>query len=164
VAQVVEVEIDEETGEVDVRRITTSHNTGNILNPLTHQGQIDGAVMMGVGYGIMEQIMTDDGGKVLNANLGDYKIPNIKDIPQLKTAIFQSDTGSGPYNILSIGETAIFPTAAAIANAVEELSGRASCHPQPRKKWAAIKQRGCIPAPSMTRRNALRRTVWRLSP
>ena len=84
VAQVAEVEVDEETGEVDVRRITTSHNTGSILNPLTHQGQIDGAVVMGMGYGVMEQIMTDDGGKVLNANLGDYKIPNIKDIPQLK--------------------------------------------------------------------------------
>ena len=97
VAQVAEVAVDEETGEVAVQRITTSHNTGRILNPLTHQGQIDGAVVMGMGYGVMEQIITDDGGKVLNANLGDYKIPNIKDIPQLRTAIFQSDTGSGPY-------------------------------------------------------------------
>ncbi len=123
VAQVAEVEVDAETGKVAVRRITTSHNTGYILNPLTHQGQIDGAVVMGMGYGVMEQIMTDDGGKVTTANLGDYKIPNIKDIPQLKTAIFQSDIGSGPYNSMSIGETAIIPTAAAIANAVEDAIG-----------------------------------------
>ncbi len=143
VAQVVEVEVDDETGEVDVRRITTSHNTGSILNPLTHQGQIDGAVVMGMGYGIMEQIMTDDGGKVLNANLGDYKIPNIKDIPQLKTAIFQSDTGSGPYNSMSIGETAIIPTAAAIANAVEDAIGARimSLPITAEKVLAALKQR-----------------------
>ena len=143
VAQVAEVEVDEETGEIDVRRITTSHNTGSILNPLTHQGQIDGAVVMGMGYGVMEQIMTDDGGKVLNANLGDYKIPNIKDIPQLKTAIFQSDTGSGPYNSMSIGETAIIPTAAAIANAIEDAIGvRVMSLPITAEKvLAAIKQR-----------------------
>jgi CO/xanthine dehydrogenase Mo-binding subunit len=143
VAQVAEVEVDEETGEVEVRRITTSHNTGSILNPLTHQGQIDGAVVMGMGYGVMEQIMTDDGGKVLNANLGDYKIPNIKDIPQLKTAIFQSDTGSGPYNSMSIGETAIIPTAAAIANAVADAIGaRVMSLPITAEKvLAAIKQR-----------------------
>jgi CO/xanthine dehydrogenase Mo-binding subunit len=143
VAQVAEVTVDEETGEVDVRRVTTAHNTGTILNPLTHQGQIDGAVVMGMGYGTMEQIMTDDGGKVLTANLGDYKLPNIKDIPQLKTAIFQSDTGSGPYHSMSIGETAIIPTAAAIANAVEDAIGaRVMSLPITAEKvLAAIKQR-----------------------
>ena len=123
VAQVAEVEVDRETGEVIVRRLTTAHNTGTILNPLTHQGQIDGAVMMGMGYGTIEELATDDGGKVMTANLGDYKIPNIKDIPNLKTAIVQSKTGSGPYNSMSIGETAIIPTAAAIANAVEDAVG-----------------------------------------
>jgi CO/xanthine dehydrogenase Mo-binding subunit len=123
VAQVAEVEVDVETGEVAVRRLTTAHNTGTILNPLTHQGQIDGAVVMGVGYGTVEALLTDDGGQVLTPNLGDYKIPNIKDIPLLKTAILQSNTGSGPYNSMSIGETAIIPTAAAIANAVEDAVG-----------------------------------------
>jgi CO/xanthine dehydrogenase Mo-binding subunit len=123
VAQVAEVEVDHETGEVTVKRLTTAHNTGTILNPLTHQGQIDGAVVMGMGYGIMEEVLTDDGGKVMTANLGDYKIPNIKDIPVITTAIVQSNTGSGPYNSMSIGETAIIPTAAAIANAVEDAVG-----------------------------------------
>jgi CO/xanthine dehydrogenase Mo-binding subunit len=123
VAQVAEVEVDRETGEVTVRRLTTAHNTGTILNPLTHQGQIDGAVVMGVGYGTMEELSTDEGGRVMTANLGDYKIPNIKDVPEIKTAIVQSNTGSGPYNSMSIGETAIIPTAAAIANAVEDAVG-----------------------------------------
>jgi len=123
VAQVAEVEVDEETGEVTVRRLTTAHNTGTILNPLTHQGQIDGAVLMGVGYGVMEELASDDGGRVITPNLGDYKIPNIKDIPELKTAIVQSNVGSGPYNSMSIGETALIPTAAAIANAVADAVG-----------------------------------------
>jgi len=123
VAQVAEVEVDDETGEVRVKKLTTAHNTGTILNPLTHQGQIDGAVMMGVGYGLIENLAYDESGKVLATNLGEYKIPNIRDIPELKTTILQSDFGSGPYNSMSIGETALIPTAAAIANAIEDAVG-----------------------------------------
>ena len=123
VAQVAEVEVDEETGEVRIKKLTTAHNTGTILNPQTHQGQIDGAVIMGVGYGLIENLAYDESGKVLAANLGEYKIPNIKDIPELKTTILQSDFGSGPYNSMSIGETALIPTAAAIANAIEDAVG-----------------------------------------
>jgi CO/xanthine dehydrogenase Mo-binding subunit len=67
--------------------------------------------------------LTDESGKVLTPTLGDYKIPNIKDIPELKTAILQSKAGSGPYNSMSIGETALIPTAAAIANAVHDAVG-----------------------------------------
>jgi len=123
VAQVAEVEVDPETGQVRVKKLTTAHNTGTILNPLTHQGQIDGGVIMGMGYGVIENLAYDESGKVLAANLGEYKIPNISDIPHLHTAILQSDFGSGPYNSMSIGETALIPTAAAIANAVEDAVG-----------------------------------------
>ncbi|MGE5215968.1 MAG: xanthine dehydrogenase family protein molybdopterin-binding subunit [Chloroflexota bacterium] len=123
VAQVAEVEVDAETGEVHVTKLTTAHNTGTILNPLTHQGQIDGGVIMGVGYGTIENLAYDESGKVVATNLGEYKIPNIRDIPALHTAILQSDFGSGPYHSMSIGETALIPTAAAIANAVEDAVG-----------------------------------------
>jgi CO/xanthine dehydrogenase Mo-binding subunit len=123
VAQVAEVQVDEETGEVRLKKLTTAHNTGTIMNPLTHQGQIDGAVMMGVGYGLIENLAYDESGKVRATNLGEYKIPNIRDIPELKTTILQSDFGSGPYNSMSIGETALIPTAAAIANAIEDAVG-----------------------------------------
>jgi carbon-monoxide dehydrogenase large subunit len=123
VTQVAEVEVDPETGEVRVRQVTTAHNTGAVLNPLGHQGQIDGAVVMGMGYGKMEDLRVDETGRVVTANFGDYKIPSIRDIPVLKTAVMQSDTGSGPYNSMSIGETAIMPTAAAIANAVYDAVG-----------------------------------------
>ena len=144
VAQVAEVEVDDETGEVRVTRLTTAHNTGAILNPLTHQGQIDGAVMMGFGYGLVENLGYDESGKVLAANFGEYKIPNIKDIPPLATTILQSDFGSGPYNSMSIGETALIPTAAAIANAVADAVGvRITSLPITAEKVLdALKQRG----------------------
>ena len=123
IAQVAEVEVDEETGEVILRKLTTAHNTGTILNPMTHQGQIDGGVVMGMGYGLIENLAVDESGQALATNLGEYKIPNIKDIPELKTTILQSDFGSGPYNSMSIGEHSLIPTAPAIANAVEDAIG-----------------------------------------
>ena len=123
VAQVVEVEVDRETGAVKIRQITTAHNTGTIVNPLSHQGQIDGGVVMGMGQARMEEVAIDEGGKVITTNLGEYKIPTIQDIPPLQTAVIQSAAGSGPYHSMSIGETAIMPTAAAIANAVEDAVG-----------------------------------------
>ena len=142
VAQVAEVEVDIETGQVKVRKFTTAHNTGTILNPLSHQGQIDGGVVMGIGYALMEELKSDDG-KVLTANLGDYKIPTMGDIPELKTALIITPTGSGPYNAMSIGETPIMPVAAAIANAVEDAVGaRITSLPiTPEKIIAALKGR-----------------------
>jgi CO/xanthine dehydrogenase Mo-binding subunit len=123
VAQVAEIEVDEETGEIRLRQLTTAHSVGVILNPITHQGQIDGGVVMGLGYGLMEEMVLESG-KVATAHWGDYKIPTLLDIPSLKTALLQSDTGSGPYHSMSIGETALMPTAAAIANAVEDAVGK----------------------------------------
>ncbi len=144
VAQVAEVEVDDETGEVRVIQLTTAHNIGAILNPLTHQGQIDGSIAMGFGYGLVENIGYDESGKVLAANLGEYKIPNIKDMPPLQTTILHSDFGSGPYNSMSIGETALIPTAAAIANAVADAVGvRITSLPITAEKVRdALKQRG----------------------
>lgn len=122
VVQVAEVEVHPDTGEVKLRQMTSVHNTGLVLNSLTHQGQIDGGVVMGIGHALMEEMMLEEG-KVLAANFGDYKIPTARDIPTLKTAVLQSTTGSGPYDSTSIGETPIIPTAAAIANAVEDAVG-----------------------------------------
>jgi CO/xanthine dehydrogenase Mo-binding subunit len=123
VAQVAEVEVDGETGAVKIRQMTSAHNTGTVVNPLGHQGQIDGGVVMGMGQARMEEVAIDEGGKVGTVNLGEYKIPTIRDVPPLKTTVIQSGAGSGPYHSMSIGETAIMPTAAAIANAVEDAVG-----------------------------------------
>ena len=114
--------VDPETGNVKLKRLITSHSTGTVLNPLMHQGQIEGASMTGIGYGLMEHLVVDDG-KVTTANFGDYKIPTIRDIPEFKTLLLETKKGPGPYHSMAIGETANIPTAGAIANAVADACG-----------------------------------------
>jgi len=121
-AQIAEVEVDIETGQVIVKQFITAHSTGTVLNPLMHQGQIDGGVVMGIGYALMEEVMID-AGKVMTTNFGDSKIPSIIDIPPLKTIIQEHPVGNGPYGAMSIGEPPVIPTAAAIANAVHDAVG-----------------------------------------
>jgi len=121
-AQVAEVSVDPETGEVKLRRITTAHDTGVIMNPTGHQGQIDGGVVQGLGYGMIEYLPVQDG-RVEVAHFGEYKIPNVKDIPPLKTVLLESESGVGPYKVKGIGENPISPVAPAIANAIEDAVG-----------------------------------------
>jgi CO/xanthine dehydrogenase Mo-binding subunit len=121
-AQVAEVEVDSETGAVRLHRFVTAHDTGTIINPLTHQGQIDGAAVMGVGQGIMEELVMDNG-RVTNNNLGDYKLPTAADIPKLITVLVPSPGGVGPQNAKPIGEFANNAPPAAIANAVADAVG-----------------------------------------
>ena len=120
--QVAEVDVDKETGQVRLKQFTSAHSTGTVLNPLMHQGQIDGGVVMGMGYALMEGVLID-GGTVVTTNFGENKIPSIKDIPSLKTVIQEFPVGNGPYGGMSIGEPPVVPTAAAIANAVEDAVG-----------------------------------------
>jgi CO/xanthine dehydrogenase Mo-binding subunit len=121
-AQVAEVSVDPDTGEVTLRKLTTAHDTGVIMNPVGHQGQIEGGVVQGVGYGLIEYLPVQDG-RVEVAHFGEYKIPNVKDIPALRTVIVESDSGVGPYKVKGIGENPISPVAPAIANAIEDAVG-----------------------------------------
>jgi CO/xanthine dehydrogenase Mo-binding subunit len=120
--QVAEVEVDSETGQVQLKKFTSTHNTGTVLNPLMHQGQIEGGAMTGIGYALMEHVMISDG-KVATTNFGEYKIPTIVDVPPFKSSVAEQPKGAGPYNSMPIGETANIPVAAAIANAVEDACG-----------------------------------------
>jgi CO/xanthine dehydrogenase Mo-binding subunit len=122
-AQIAEVQVDPETGQVTLRSMVSAHTTGKVINPLMHQGQVDGGVVFGLGYALTEEVMFD-GAKVTTTNFGEFKIPNIRDIPPLKTAVMENvPAGPGPYNSLAIGEVANTPTAAAVANAVADACG-----------------------------------------
>ena len=120
--QVAEVAVDPETGQVELKKFTSTHNTGTVLNPLMHQGQIEGGAMTGIGYALMEQVVINDG-KVGTTHFGEYKIPTIKDVPPFRSSVTEQPKGAGPYNSMPIGETANIPTAAAIANAIEDACG-----------------------------------------
>jgi CO/xanthine dehydrogenase Mo-binding subunit len=121
-AQVAEVEVDPQTGAVRIHRIVSAHDVGTIINPIAHQGQIDGATIMGMGQGVMEEMIIDDG-KVANNNLGDYKLPSVKDIPELRTVLVRSTGGVGPLDSKPIGEFANNAPPAAIANAIADAVG-----------------------------------------
>lgn len=121
-AQVAEVSVDPQTGEVKLLKLTTAHDTGTIMNPIGHQGQIDGGVVQGLGYGLIEYLPVQEG-RVEVTHFGEYKIPTAKDIPPLKTVITESHQGVGPYNVKGIGENPITPVAPAIANAIADAVG-----------------------------------------
>ncbi|MBI3326018.1 MAG: xanthine dehydrogenase family protein molybdopterin-binding subunit [Nitrospinae bacterium] len=121
-AQVAEVEVDEETGTVALTRFTSAHDVGTILNPIAHQGQIDGAVMQGIGFALMEELHYEDG-NITTLSFGEYKIPNMADIPEFRTVLVQSPGGPTPYGGKSIGEQPIGAVAPAIANAVLDAVG-----------------------------------------
>jgi CO/xanthine dehydrogenase Mo-binding subunit len=121
-AQVAEVELDTETGMLKIKRLVTAHDVGTVINPLSHQGQIEGGIIQGLGYATMEDVAREDG-RVLTLNLGDYKIPCIKDVPELNTVLIEDPAGPGPFAAKSIGENSIVATAAAIANALDDAAG-----------------------------------------
>lgn len=121
-AQVAEVEVDPETGKLTVRRITSAHDVGTIVNPAGHQGQIEGGMLMGLGLGVMSEHRLEDG-RPLALHLGDYKLPSIADVPELKTVLLERPEGPGPYNCGPIAEAANVPAPAAIANAVADAIG-----------------------------------------
>lgn len=122
-AQIAEVHVDPETGKVTLRNMVSAHTTGKVINPLMHQGQIEGGVVFGLGYALTEEVLFD-GARITTTNFGEFKIPNITDIPPLKTHVLENvPAGPGPYNSLAIGEVANTPTAAAVANAVADACG-----------------------------------------
>ena len=122
-AQIAEVEVDPDTGEVQLLKLTTAHDVGTIINPIGHQGQVEGGVVQAIGFGLMEELLVDEGGRVANPSFAEFKIPTALDVPPLSTVLLESDSGSGPYRIKSAGESSNVPTAAAIANAVEDAVG-----------------------------------------
>ncbi len=143
VAQVAEARVDADTGQVELLKLTTAHDIGRIINPIGHQGQINGGVMQGVGYGLVEEIVVESG-KVTTTSFADFKIPNIMDIPELRTALLAPEQGVGPYGIKGIGENPLTPVAPAIANAVEDAVGvRVKDLPVSAEKvYSALRERG----------------------
>ncbi|HXG20849.1 MAG TPA: xanthine dehydrogenase family protein molybdopterin-binding subunit [Methylomirabilota bacterium] len=116
-AQVAEVEVDPETGQVQLRKLVTAHDVGTVINPLTHQGQIEGGVVQGIGQALTEHLQVQDGA-VTTLHLGDYKLPTAMDIPELTTVLVESKAGPAPYAGKAVGELSNVAVPAAIANAV----------------------------------------------
>ena len=121
--QIAEVEVDTETGQVCLTKFTSAHDVGAVLNPLGHQSQIDGTVMQGIGYALTEDLQYDEG-HVTTLSMGEYKIPSMPDMPELRTVLVKSESGGpGPYGGKAIGEQGISSVAPAIINAILDATG-----------------------------------------
>ncbi len=122
VAQVAEVEVDPETGQVRVRRIVSAADVGTVLNAIGVDGQLDGASVMGLGFATTEELSIVDG-RVETTGHHDYKLPTMADVPILETVLITSGVGEGPYGAKSVGELTNLTIPAAIANAVFDAVG-----------------------------------------
>jgi CO/xanthine dehydrogenase Mo-binding subunit len=119
----VEVEVDRETGAVRVCDAVQVVDVGTVINPLAHQGQLNGGFAFGVGAALMEELPIDDGGKVVALSLGEYKLPTQMDMPPLRTILLHTEIGPGPFGAKAVGEVTNSGVAPAIANAVADAVG-----------------------------------------
>ncbi|MFL0267105.1 xanthine dehydrogenase family protein molybdopterin-binding subunit [Candidatus Clostridium radicumherbarum] len=120
--QKVVVEVDDETGKVDVIEAVVVNDVGKVVNPVLAEGQAIGGLAMGIGYAIMEEVNVNKG-EIKNKNFSDYIIPTSKDIPKVKSYFIEEIEESGPYGAKGLGEPAMIPTAPAILNAIYDAVG-----------------------------------------
>ncbi len=121
-AQAVEVEVDSLTGNVRVLAVHVAQDVGRVLNPLGLQGQIEGGVVMGLGYALYEELHMDRG-RHLNPNFHDYKLPTAADVPPIFFYPIETMDREGPYGAKGVSEAPLIPTAPAVANALANALG-----------------------------------------
>ncbi|MGH7330399.1 MAG: molybdopterin cofactor-binding domain-containing protein, partial [Polyangiaceae bacterium] len=118
----VEVAVDPETGALSVVDVVCAVDTGTILNPVAHRGQVNGGFMMGLGHALTEELRVSDG-EVVNPSLADYKIPTQMDAPPLRIVHYEQAAGPGPFGAKMAGEINTATIAPAIANAIAAACG-----------------------------------------
>jgi xanthine dehydrogenase molybdenum-binding subunit len=119
---VVEAEVDRATGAVTVHDVLLAADVGTIINPLAHQGQLEGGLMFGIGAALMEELLVQNG-QITTVTLGDYKLPCTMDIPPFRTVLLRDPTGPGPLGAKAAGELTNTSVAPAVANAVAAACG-----------------------------------------
>jgi CO/xanthine dehydrogenase Mo-binding subunit len=119
----IEADVDAETGAVRVVDALLVCDVATIVNPIGHQGQIDGGFAAGIGSALMEELTLDEGGKVESLSLGEYKLPTLRDMPPLRTVLVRGPDAQGPFGAKMAGELSNSGVAPAIANAVYDAVG-----------------------------------------
>jgi CO/xanthine dehydrogenase Mo-binding subunit len=122
-ASVCEVEVDMETGKVKVLNFWDAHDCGTAINPMAVEGQVEGAVVMGMSETLLEDEVFDSNGKMRNPDLHNYLIATSADIPVIDSTIVDSYEPEGPFGAKEVGEGATLPVLGAIANAVADAIG-----------------------------------------
>ena len=114
----VDVEVDTETGQVEILRYTVVQDAGKAIHPSYVEGQFQGGAVQGIGWALNEEYVYGEDGRLQNTGFLDYRIPVASDVPMIDTVIVEVPNPTHPYGVRGIGETPIIPPMAAIANAV----------------------------------------------
>jgi CO/xanthine dehydrogenase Mo-binding subunit len=119
----IDVAVDRDTGAFTIHDAVFVTDVGCIINPVAHQGQIDGGFVFGLGTAAFEELVLDESGKVTNPSLADYKLPTIRDIPPLRTILLEGRGLHGPFGAKMAGELSNTTVAAALLNAIANAAG-----------------------------------------
>ncbi|MCJ7684735.1 MAG: xanthine dehydrogenase family protein molybdopterin-binding subunit [Desulfobacteraceae bacterium] len=117
-----EVEVDTETGEVKVLKLTNAFDVGRAINPDLVKGQITGGGVMGIGFALTEGLLIEDG-RILNSSFADYRLLRACDVPEIVPIIVESNEPTGPFGAKGIGEGCMVNVASAISNAIYHATG-----------------------------------------
>jgi xanthine dehydrogenase molybdenum-binding subunit len=120
---IVDVEVDPETGKVQILRYTAVQDVGTAIHPSYVEGQMQGGVAQGIGWALNEEYVYDEQGRLLNASLLDYRAPTCLDLPMIETVLIEVPNPGHPYGVRGVGEVPIVPPPAAIANAIYRAIG-----------------------------------------
>ena len=122
-ANIVDVEVDTETGKIDILRITALQDVGRAIHPGYVEGQIQGGTAQGIGWAISEEYFLDEEGQMLNASLLDYRMPISLDLPMIEAVMVEVPNPRHPYGVKGVGEASISAPPGAIANAIYDATG-----------------------------------------
>ncbi|MDP6597346.1 MAG: xanthine dehydrogenase family protein molybdopterin-binding subunit [Candidatus Poribacteria bacterium] len=120
---IVDVEVDTDTGKVEILRYTAAQDVGKAIHPSYVEGQIQGGAVQGIGWALNEEYVYNDEGQMLNASFLDYRIPTTYDVPMIEAVIVEVPNPGHPYGVRGVGEVPIVPPPAAIANAIYQAIG-----------------------------------------
>lgn len=142
--QMVEAEVDIETGEVRVLKMVMAVDCGRVINPATAEGQIEGGMTQALGYGLCEEMVYDEKGRMVNARFGDYKILQADEMPELVAIFVPTNEPTGPFGAKAVAEIPMDGVHPALANAVADATGvRIRQIPlTPERVWHALREAG----------------------
>ncbi|MFH1360802.1 MAG: molybdopterin cofactor-binding domain-containing protein [Candidatus Omnitrophota bacterium] len=120
--QIAHVEVNKETGEIKILKMWDAHDIGKAINPQSVEGQVEGSIMMGIGYTFHEDLKFKNG-RVVNPNFANYKLVRSRGVVPIETILVETNDQEGPFGAKGMGEASLLPTSAAIANAIEDAVG-----------------------------------------
>jgi CO/xanthine dehydrogenase Mo-binding subunit len=122
-AHLARVAVDPDTGEVRILDYVAAQDVGFGINPAEVEGQIQGGIVQGIGWALLEGFSYDENGQLLTSTLMDYALPHIQDVPNITTMLVEIPSALGPFGAKGVGEPPVVPVGATVANAIHDAIG-----------------------------------------